>query len=185
MRDTLTLPDVHVGHLYEKGRTKRSEGTSYHYRDGEHELAVFVDGVGRPHIRAVAEDEAEFALLVEGEMLVFLSRFGEAIPWSASYYWWHLIPRGVQKLPPTGPGQESRAPLYVTLVDAKTGLVHATRCTTLSLDFTRALHDAILEQARTPFDASSEKRALTRLTKRHATPGAMAAAARVRTFGSR
>lgn len=185
MRDTLTFPDVQVGHLYEKGCTKRPEGTAYQYRNGEHELAVSVDGVSPGHARAVVEDEAEFALLVEGEMLVFLSRFGEAIPWSASFYWWHFLPRREQRLPPTGPGQESRAPLFVTLVDARTGLVQATRCATLSLDFTRALHDAILEQARTTFDASSEKRTLARLMRRYATPGAMAAAARVRTFGSR
>jgi hypothetical protein len=185
VQDVVSLHDVRVGHPYALRRNRSSAGAEYAFRDGDHELTLFVEGPDDRHVESVTKGEAEFAMLVEDQLLVFLARFGDAIPWIGACFWWHLVPRAEQKLPQFGGGYEARALLATSLVDAETELVRARRCTTLSLDFSRALNEAILEQAHYPFDPSSQRRSLTRLLKRYPNPEAMVAGAKLRSFGSK
>src|SRR5262245_10060948 len=52
------------------------EGAEYRYRLGSHQLTLATCGVARRHEAAVGRSAAEFALVVEGPLLVFGSRFG-------------------------------------------------------------------------------------------------------------
>ena len=70
------------------------EGAEYQYRLGSHKLILATRGVASRHEAAVGRAEAEFALVVEGPLLVFGSRFGDTLPWSwAAPYNWHFAPR--------------------------------------------------------------------------------------------
>ena len=70
------------------------EGADYQYRLGSHQLILATCGVARCYEAAVGRAEAEFALVVEGPLLVFGSRFGDTLPWSwAAPYNWHFAPR--------------------------------------------------------------------------------------------
>ena len=72
------------------------EGADYQYRLGSHQLVLASCGVARRDEceAAVGRAEVEFALVVEGPLLVFGSRFGDTRPWSwASPYNWHFAPR--------------------------------------------------------------------------------------------
>ena len=59
------------------------------------------------------------------------------------------------------------------LLEATGGRVRAARSLTLPLDFTRVLHEAILEQARFTYDPGEERRALEALLRRCPTPGSL------------
>ena len=71
--------------------------------------------------------EAEFALVVEGPLLVFGFRFGDAMPWTwAAPYNWHFAPPAERVVPAAvdlTPDSYARlwATLWITLVDAATG----------------------------------------------------------------
>src|SRR5690242_13179326 len=55
----------------EPARTPSLEGAEYHYRLGRHGLTLALHGVPGRHEAAVGRAEAEFALVVEGPLLVF------------------------------------------------------------------------------------------------------------------
>ena len=60
------------------------EGASYQYRLGSHHLVLASCGVARCDEceEVVGRAEVECALVVEGPLLVFGSRFGDTRPWS-------------------------------------------------------------------------------------------------------
>ena len=79
------------------------------------------------------------------------ARFGDVIPWISAPISWHRTPNRERILPPAvGSEDERRIQLQIILTDGDDGSVKATRCVTFSLDFTRALNEAIREQARLP-----------------------------------
>jgi len=160
------------------------EGVQYNYSNGEHELVVTLRGAEGQHAAAVSQGEAGFALVDESPLLVLCARFGDDLPWMAAPYCWHRTPSRERVLPPTaGSEDESRIQLEILLIEAADGSVRATRCVTLGLDFTRALNEAIREQARFPFDPREHDRRLLDLKRRCPTPEAMVAYATARTFG--
>jgi hypothetical protein len=163
----------------------RREGARYTYDVGEHELILTLRDVGDRQVEAVRRGEAEFALLLDDPLILIGARFGDAVPWTFASYCWHLLPRGARALPPaSGAPGEARALLHVALVDWGSGQVRAERNVTLWLEFTRALHEAIREQARTVFDPKEHERALARLRRAHPSPEALAARAAHRTIGA-
>jgi hypothetical protein len=84
--------------------------------------------------------------------MVIAYRFGDAIPWDDVPYSWHLQPKSWRLIPPAEQSPESRALLWITLVDAEDGIIYAQRGVTLSPGFTRSLHGAIRAQALMNFD---------------------------------
>lgn len=143
-----------VGEPYIAGRVGWPERVEYNFRGGGHELRMFLPGLRAREVRAVRQEPAEFGLLVEGDVLLFLYRFGAAIPWGDAPYSWHLVGRhdpSEQILPPEPGSAEQRALLTIILVDADSGIIRALRALTLSPAFTRALHAAIREQAARPW----------------------------------
>src|SRR6185312_5685886 len=151
---------------YTPARIPWLDGSEYQYRLGGHQLILATCGVGGHHEAAVGHAEAEFALVVEGPLLVFGSRFGAALPWSwAAPYNWHFAPPAERVMPaavPLTPETYSRlwATLWITLADTATGRDRIGRAVALRPTFTLALHGALREQAIRPFDATAADRAL-------------------------
>jgi hypothetical protein len=158
----------------------------YNFRDGAHELLLWLGSPSPAEVADIRQGEAEFALVVEPPVIVLLYRFGRSIRWSDAPYSWHRVPAGQRTLPePLPEGEEGRALLQIVLVDAATGIVRALRAVTLAPAFTAALHLAIREQARQPWDSNAYDRALQRLYARYPTSEAMLAQAAARTTGGR
>lgn len=157
----------------------------YLYSGGEHDLELSGARLTRRHADAVRDGSAEFALLIEEPVVFLCSRFGDAVPWTASPYSWHLTPRELQSIPPLPSSpEERRAFLAITLTDPGGGPARATRNVTLALDFTRALNEAIRDQARLAFSVTSYNRIVTDIRRRCPTAQALAAKASIRCLGS-
>jgi hypothetical protein len=171
-----------VGQAFDPSRTTWPETVRYSYRDGQHELVAFRRRPSMAEIEALTEGPSEFALYVDGDLLLFLFRFQSleldpVIDWSDSPFTIHRVPESERQLPPDVPG---RGQLHVLLVDAGTGLVIGARIVTLDEAFTTALHGAIREQAARPSSADYD-RALRQIYASHRT----AALARLAQYRSR
>lgn len=146
------------------------EGAHYRYRRGTHELRLALLGPADRQVDDVAHGEAEFALIVEGPLIVLGYRFGEAIPWSAAapFHWDTLADRdrAIPGYVPLTPQSRSRlwSTLWITLFDATDGAVLARRAVALPPEFTAALHDALRSQASGPFRGAAGEHALAWLS---------------------
>src|SRR3989442_1943192 len=90
---------LEVSKPYIAGRTAWPEGLEYHYGALQHEFRMFLGSPTRDEVEAVRHGECEFALAYDDGVIFFLYRFGEAIRWSDSPYFFHLIPSGEPILP--------------------------------------------------------------------------------------
>src|SRR4051794_33770262 len=82
----------------------RPEGAHYQYRLGSHRMVLATCGGARCCEAAVGRAEAEFALVVEGPLLIFGSRFGDTRPWIwAAPYNWHFTPPAERVVPAAVP----------------------------------------------------------------------------------
>jgi hypothetical protein len=160
-------PVYRVGELLHRGRRRWPSGAEFAFGPGGHELTVFSAGIGPDLVDAVRRGPAEFALVVEGPVIVLAYRFGESIPWGDAPYCWHLQPEFRRVVPAAVVAPEARALLWITLVGADDGIIHAQRGMTLSPPFTRALHDAIRAQAMSPFDSTDCTLAISSLYPPH------------------
>ena len=138
-----------VGEYYPRTPPYPETG-EYNYSSKGHELTLFYRHPSFSEIEDVQHGQAEFAFVVEGPIIFFLYRFGEDIPWSDAPYSWHLVPEGDRALPEADTPPESRARLTTVLVEGESSIVRAIRNTTFSAEFSRALEDAIREQATKP-----------------------------------
>ncbi len=160
-------------------RTQPADGPSpwqtsghYEFRFGVHELRL--TGL---RLDDLVGEEAEFSLVEEGPLLLLAYRFGQMVPWSCAAF------EGRSRdgcPPPVGGPFEERALLSVILTgrDAPARINY-----TLSLDFTRALHQAIRERLRSSFDPAGAALALDRLCHRWPSVHALVSKSRLRTVG--
>jgi hypothetical protein len=158
-----------------------SEGTRYVFNQGGHELWISRRGLSDAQIRAFSHDEAEFALLVEEPVIVLCCRFGNELPWSFASYCWHLVPRLQRALPPSCYSTDNPVIVHAGLIEAETGTLHATREIVLPIAFSRALSEAIGDQARMTFDPRAQERAMSEFERRFSLIGAVLARAVART----
>jgi hypothetical protein len=124
--------------------------SEYNYRAGKHELLLFIPDVTEREIEDVRHGPADLGLLVDGDIIFFLYRFRESIPWSEATCSWHLI-RENHKIIPKPETNTIRALLPVVLIDANTGIIQVLRSLWLSTEFTRSLHGALRDQAARPW----------------------------------
>jgi hypothetical protein len=159
------------------------EAARFSYGQDVFDLTLVASPAGDAQALAVLRDECEFALVVDDSLAMLCYRFGEAIPWGAA-----LLDREAtleeRSSRPMAEPINVRALLSVRLVDGRDMGVRATRNVTLSLDFTRALREAVRDQARIPFDPRAHEQAVARLNRRCPTPAALVAYASARTLGS-
>jgi hypothetical protein len=177
-----------VGKPYSATRTHWPEGGEYHYRQDAHKLRLFYRRPSPAEVTAVRSGEASFALFIAPPVLVFCYKFGSpgrGIPWSNAPYSAHLV-RAVETLDPPPVetlGPESRALLFVHLIDAETGILLAKRQVRFSPQFTRALHGAIADQLAVPWDPAAYDAARLTLYARYSTSEAFAASAHASCLG--
>jgi hypothetical protein len=145
-------PVYRVGERFCRGRRDWPAGAEFAFGPGGHELTLFHPRIRPELIEDVRRGPAEFALIVRPAVLVLAYRFGETIPWDDAPYSWHLQPEFRRVIPASIVVPEVRSLLWINLVGAEDGLIHAQRGMTLSPPFTRALHDAIRAQAMSRFD---------------------------------
>jgi len=157
------IPVYRVGEPFRRGRHTWPQGTCFAYGPGGHELTLFHSEIREDMVNEVSRGQAEFAMIVEPPLLVLAYRFGQSIPWHDVPYCWHLQPVGWRVVPPQHHSPEARALLWISLVGAEDGIIHAQRGMTLSPGFARALHDAIRAQALTVFDAEECTAAISRV----------------------
>jgi hypothetical protein len=177
-------PVYRVGELFHRGRRQWPRGAEFAFSPGGHELTVFSPAIGPELIDDVRRGPAEFALIVQNPVIVLAYRFGESIPWEDVPYCWHLQPEFRRVVPAAVVAPEARALLWITLVGADDGIIHAQRGMTLSPPFTRALHDAIRHQAMSPFDSSDCTAAISSLYPPHQDTVDRLASAVARTMGN-
>lgn len=148
--ESLMFSSIEVDKPYLTNGGPIQEGVEYNFRFGQHELLMALSNLTEQKILAIRKGTAEFALFVQGDVLLFLYRFGNAVPWSDAPYCWHLVPSDQRTLPPEATACEGEL-LRIILVEATTGIVKGLRVIGLSPDFTQALHRAIATQAARPF----------------------------------
>jgi len=157
------MPVYRVGELFRRGRYSWPDGAHFTYSPGGHELSLFHSDICDDIVNEVSRGPAEFAMIVEPPLLVLAYRFGHSIPWDDVPYSWHLQPVDWRMIPSLDHASEARALLWISLVGAKDGIIHAQRGMTLSPGFTHALHDAIRTQALMAFDAGECTSAISRI----------------------
>lgn len=135
---------LEVGKLYHPDRARWPEGGQFNYRGGQYELLLFY---GQPTTREqydIQRGDYSFAVLVEGDIVIFLYRFGGQ-NWADCPYSYWMAPE-VERVPPAEvfPGSPL---LQVALIDAEDGKVQALRAITLHESAARKLHKAIFLQS--------------------------------------
>jgi hypothetical protein len=157
------VPVYRVGESFRRGRTRWPDGGQFTFSPGGFELTLFHSDLRDEVVHEVRRGEVELALIVELPLIVVTYRFGQSIPWSDVPYSWHLQPMTWRIIPELEPSLQTRALLWITLVGANDGIIHAQRGVTLSPAFTRSLHDAIRTQALTAFDAEDCTSAISKV----------------------
>ncbi len=145
---------------------------------------LFLSDVRDEVVHEVRRGEAELALIVELPLIVVTYRFGHFIPWNDTPYSWHLQPMAWRVIPDSEPSLETRVLLWITLVGANDGIIHAQRGVTLSPSFTRSLHGAIRTQALMAFDAEECTSAISRVFLNYPSTPDRLALATARTMGN-
>ncbi len=178
------VPVYRVGEPLQRGRRQWPCGAQFiHGRNG-HELTLFLPEIDHRHVQDVKNGEGEFAVITLHPLIVLAYRFGRSVPWNDVPYCWHMQPPPYRVLPPQETSPETRALLWVTLVGAEDGIIHAQRGMTLAPEFTRILNAAIRSQARSTFDPDACAEAVSHLFIAHPTISDRLALAQSRTIGN-
>jgi hypothetical protein len=178
------VPVYRVGELFHRGRAHWPEGGQFSYSPGGLELTLFLSTIRDDIVQEVRQGEVELALIVELPLIVVTYRFGQSIPWNDVPYSWHLQPMRWRVIPNLEPSLEARVLLWITLVGADDGLIHAQRGVTLAPAFTRALHGAIRTQALMAFDAEDCTSAISKVFLDYSSTVDRLALAEARTMGN-
>lgn len=175
-----------VGQIYHPGRTAWPEIAQFNYRAGSFELILFYRGPTKREVAAIDRGQADFASYHDGDLLLLLYRFGDAIPWSDAPYSWHLVPDDQRTAPEPVGSAEPHQLLSIVLVDAANGLIRAMRSVTWSPAFTVAMRAAVLAQIDRPWPGDIEYQGqLNNLYARYPTTLALLEVSQSRTRGGR
>ena len=163
---------LEVGKPYHPGRRRWPEGSDYNFRNGGHELRLFVGGATLPEVEAVRSGPVQFGFFAEPEGLFLITRFGTRMSFDCSYHWQRMAETtGDRTMPPaseeTSPAL--RALLAIILIEATSGVVLALRTVTFSPEFTRAIDRAIADQAAGPYDPAGHREWADGMTARLST----------------
>ncbi len=165
-----SLPRVsvyRVGEPFRRGHESWPQGAQFTYSPGGLELTLFHRHIRDHEVTDILRGQAEFALIVDLPVIVLAYRFGDSISWSDLPYSWHLQPVAWRVIPSPHHSPETRVLLWISLVGADDGIIHAQRGMTLSPAFTLALHQAIRAQAMMSFNPKECTSALSRVYLNH------------------
>jgi hypothetical protein len=179
------VPVYRVGEPLQRGRRHWTVGAQYSYGTNGHELTLFRSDLSERMVQEVRYGEAEFAATIQLPLINLSYRFQGSIPWNDVPYCWQMQPAHCRVVPPPEASPETRALLWITLVGAHDGIIHAQRGMTLAPEFTRVLNNAIRAQARLPFDPDRCMTAIGELLVSFPDPISRLAQAQARTMGNR
>jgi hypothetical protein len=178
------FPIYRVGGLYREEHHCWREGTQLTYSPNGLELTLFHRDISQVVIADVQRGSAEFAMIVDHPLIVLAYRFGTSSFWNDVPYCWHLDPSHRRVIPKIDPSPEARVLLWVSLVGANDGIIHAQRGLTFSPSFTSALNHTLRAQAMTGFVPEDCTSAISRLYLRYPSITDRLALAVVRTMGN-
>jgi hypothetical protein len=178
------VPRYRVGEKLRNERDAWPEGGQFMCGSWRHELTLCSAELHTDLAHDFKCGPSEFALIVEPPVFVLAYRFGQSNPWNDISYCWHLQPEEWRVVPPVARSVEARALLWITLVGADDGVIHAQRGVTLSPSFTRILHTVIRNQAVHPFHPEECTAALSKIFLSYPTPADRLALAVARTLGN-
>jgi hypothetical protein len=178
------VPVYRVGELFCRRRETWPEGGQFTYSPGGLELTLFLSDIREDVVNEVRRGEVELALIVELPIIVLTYRFGQSVPWNDVPYSWHMQPVSWRVVPSVERSLEARALLWISLVGAEDGIIHAQRGVTLSPSFTRLLHEAIRTQALMAFDPEECTSAISKVFLNYPTTVDRLALAAARTMGN-
>jgi hypothetical protein len=164
-----SLHALEVGKPYDPRRGSWPEGADYNFRQGGHELRIFLAGARPREVKAIRSGPLEFGFFAEPMGLFLITWFGSSLRFDCSYHWQRMAETtGDRTLPPaleeTSPAL--RALVTIILVEATNGVVLALRSVTFSPEFTRAIHRAIGDQVGAPYDRAAHERWADGMTRR-------------------
>lgn len=179
-----SVPRYRVGEPLQRGRRSWPVGAQYSHTNSGHELTLFLSEIDHGLVQDVKNGEGEFAVITSFPLIVLAYRFGQTVPWSDVPYSWHMQPPNFRVIPPLELSPGTRALLWVTLVGADDGIIHAQRGMTLDPGFTRILNGAIRAQASKPFNPDHCTAVVNRLLVDHPTTLDRLPLAQARTVGN-
>lgn len=153
-----------VGQLYAAPRTTWPEGMHARVSPDGIELALFWASPAAQEIAMLHTQPIEMRLLSDTHAMMFLLRFGRGY-WQEAPYSVHRVPPGLRGAPPD-PGPGYGWPLYVVLVDARTGIVQGLRMIALSRRFSCAVLHAFEKQVALPADDTLHIQQVHRMQRR-------------------
>lgn len=140
---------IAVGEPYDLSIKEWPEGSHYNYDSGGHWLHYFFRNPSEVERVSVQNRPAQFGLYIQGPVIFLLHKFGD-MPWNDSPYSCWLVPEEHRKLPDIN--DQDHAFLRTVLIDTATGVVAALRALTVSVEFTRRLHEEIVLQSMKSWD---------------------------------
>jgi hypothetical protein len=152
---------LHVGERYPLGAPPYPELVEFNYSTAGYVLQMFFKAPRPFEIRAIRNEPVEFAVATVGRAIFLLYRFGtgsKGVPWSDSAFSYHLVPVERRAIPDERASKEERALMRIDLVDAETGILRGLRVVSLSPKVTKALEDAIRNQAQQPWCGEQQYR---------------------------
>jgi hypothetical protein len=127
-----------------ESRAPRLEPARHVLRETGHEFVLAYRGVTEGEISAVRRGKAAIALVVQPPLVMFVFRFGDAIPWTvAPCHWQSVLSVAPDHASRDDREQGEKARVCINLVDADGGRLCARRTVALSPVLTRAWNAAI------------------------------------------
>jgi hypothetical protein len=173
--DVFAQSDILSTFPFIEGRRDWPEGAIYRYDRTGHEILRIVRGVDDELAASVARGPVDLALITTEPLIVVCSRVEGVLPWAGASFHWHRVRHSDRILPAPGNDSALDSRIDLMLLEGQGGRVRVARSLTLPADFTRMLHDAILEQSRYTYDPGEERRAMETLLRRCPTPGSLLA----------
>src|SRR6516164_3241328 len=108
-----------VGQPYSSTRHVWPEGADFNYRDGGHELRLFLRDASHAQIAAIGSGPVEFGFFAEPLGLVLIVRFSAQLSFDCSFCWRRVSPDERVIVPPVEEVRhEARALISIILVEA-------------------------------------------------------------------
>jgi hypothetical protein len=143
------------------------EGAEYNFDGQAHVLKILYQDPTAQEIKDIKSGSVRFQLLVEGDLIVPLFKFGDQNWMEAIYSYW-MLPEQYRALPPVlEPGQSMV--LTVFLINADTGILEVIRTLSTPEAWVKRLHAAIAAQSAQPINRHQYDSQVTLLQTRSTT----------------